>query len=142
MKYTMKDPTVDAVFWDGKNRESVYEFFRPFLEPQYGAQWREYIQFSADEESGVKYDDYNMVKWEGCGGPEVDPGRWIVSTVDPESGDREYTTWRDTEFQASMKPVHEAVDDYTCSCGWKVDAFTAPELARWKLRVKHMEEVR
>lgn len=36
------------------------------------------------------------------------------------------------------KPAHVAVDDYTCSCGWKVDGFTAPEFAREKLHEKHI----
>lgn len=33
---------------------------------------------------------------------------------------------------------HVAIDDSTCSCGWKVDGFTAPESAREKLHEKHI----
>lgn len=34
--------------------------------------------------------------------------------------------------------VHGAADDWTCLCGWKVDGFTAPELARTKLFDSHI----
>lgn len=34
--------------------------------------------------------------------------------------------------------THTPVDDWTCSCSWKVDGFTAPELARAKLFDKHI----
>lgn len=56
-----------------------------------------------------------------------------IEVVVPERGG-----WRLPEDCSPASTVHVAVDDYTCSCGGKVDGFTAPEFAREKLYTKHI----
>lgn len=94
MKARLKNSEIDCVFWDGVHREPVYEALESILRAEAGpnnaGHWREFLTFSADEESGEKWDDYNMVKLWGCGGPEVDPGNWLTWTWYAKGG---FWTW-------------------------------------------------
>ena len=81
MKYKMKVTEVDAVLWTGTNRDEVRAFMAPFLlKYENGQDLGPY--FSADEESGEKYDDYNTVQFYWGDDIEVYPGCWIVFTED------------------------------------------------------------
>lgn len=120
MKAKVKESTVDCFFWDGVNREPVYEalesvlraqqirdtaYMREYYPEHPSAQitetgWREYVRFTADEESGEQYDDYNMVKLWWCGGPEVSPDNWLVWFWDPIDLDWSFEILTDQEFHA------------------------------------------
>lgn len=122
MKYRLKVAEVDAVFWDGVNREPVYEALEDVLrevlrkEIEYSRQhsdhrmpdeesWRELVRFTADEESGERYDDYNLLRlWHvGCGGPEVSPGDWLAWVWDDLLGDFMFTAMDDAGFRSAYE---------------------------------------
>ena len=70
---------VRAVRWTGDNRGQIEDFLRPVDEAYDGIG----LRFTADEESGERYDDYNMVLFSAWGDDqEADPGFWLV--VDPD----------------------------------------------------------
>jgi hypothetical protein len=118
VKARLKVTEIDCVFWDGVNREPVCEALEPVLrgviekeceslrehfpDPQRSYHpddaWRDLVRFTADEESGEKYDDYNMVKLWFCGGPEVSPGHWLTWSWDEEIEDWSWDYLSDVEF--------------------------------------------
>jgi hypothetical protein len=68
-----KQPEIQAVQWRGDNRDEVIRFFKGIGQDPNEGPW-----FSADEETGKPYDNYNIVKAGGCGSLEVSPDWWIV----------------------------------------------------------------
>lgn len=85
--YTRRNPDVQAVWWNGDNRDEVIEFFRDCGLPE-----SEGPYFSTFED--FQFDGYNAVKAGGCGGLEVDFNSWIVYN------DEDYRPWTRTEFRA------------------------------------------
>ena len=122
MKYRLKVTEVDAVFWDGVNREPVYEALENALRfailkeieyaerdggtsPAHVSDWRELVRFTADEESGEQYDNYNLLRlWHvGCGGPEVSPGDWLAWVWDDLLGDFMFVGMDDAGFRSAYE---------------------------------------
>lgn len=91
MKYKIKVTEVDAVFWDGTNRQEVIDFLKPYL-ARYG-DWQESgPYFGADEcpscdSPNCQDCNYanNMVQFYWGDDIEVDEKSWIVFSVSPES---------------------------------------------------------
>jgi hypothetical protein len=75
-------------------------------------------------------------------------GTTVTAMLDVKYGEPHFSEWEWTTTPAetpaaptevsSEATAHTAVDAWTCSCGWKVDGFTAPEIAAEKLREKHL----
>lgn len=76
--------------------------------------------------------------------PEGDRQSWdqvariALSISDRALGLATYAKQQRDALPADTADEHVAVDDWTCSCGWKVDGFTAPEVAAEKLALKHI----
>lgn len=95
-RYELRPKGVSAIKWTGENRAEVDFFLRGILMPNEGP------YFSADEESGEKYDDYNTVQFYYGDDIEVDPGHWIVFPDDTSMWDIRIMT--DRNFQGEYRP--------------------------------------
>lgn len=94
-EYEMINPKIQAVRWDGINREPIIRFVKEVL-----GEDEDFIRFTADEETGEKYDNYNMVKFfDGCDGLTADPGQWITYREGSDECGNMYVE----EFQAEFR---------------------------------------
>lgn len=111
MKYKLKVTEVNAVFWDGTNRQEVVDFLKPYLDKY----WQESgPYFSADDHPSCdspncvecKY-NYNMVQFYWGDDIEVDECCWIVFAEvpgsDPSELDFNVTVESDALFRLSYE---------------------------------------
>lgn len=78
--YLRRNPAVQAVWWNGDNRDEVIRFFRDCGLPESEGPYFSRDDYE-DDELYARVDslaDYNMVKAQGCGGLEADEKRWIT----------------------------------------------------------------
>lgn len=84
--YSRRNPDVQAVWWNGDNRDEVIEFFRDCGLPNDSGPY-----FSRDEEPD---DEYDMVTGYWNDDMEFDVKSWIVFDED------DYRSWTRVEFRA------------------------------------------
>lgn len=94
-RYQLVPWPVDAIQWTGENRDDIKAFLDYLDDPG--------VHFTADEESGERFDNYNMVLFYAWGDDqEVDPGQWIVVHIGVEDSGE---VMQDEEFRLNYEAV-------------------------------------